>query len=79
MPCRNNILLDQYLNAKLGDFDFSQQMPNLIGGKSMITAAVVARSLGYSAPEMDLIWCGELFIFHMYGTHQLQLKHDTRV
>ena len=67
MPCRNNILLDQYLNAKLGDFGFSQQMPKLIGGKSMITAAVVAKSLGYSAPEMDTCHVSHKSDVYSYG------------
>ena len=44
---RVNILLDK---AKLGDFGFSQELPELVKGRTM---AVVAKSLGYSPPEMD--------------------------
>ena len=50
---RTNVLLDHHLTAKLGDFGFSQEFAQVVGGRSFITAAVVAKSLGYSAPEMD--------------------------
>lgn len=50
---RTNVLLDRHLTAKLGDFGFSQEFPQVVAGRSFITAAVVAKSLGYSPPEMD--------------------------
>ena len=64
---RNNILLDQYLNAKLGDFGSSQQMPKLLGGKSMITVAVAAKSWGYSPPEMDMCHVSHKSDVYSYG------------
>ena len=50
--CRSNILLDQHLSAKLGDFGFAQEISKLMGNYSLITAPMVAMSLGYTAPEM---------------------------
>ena len=64
---RSNILLDQYSNAKLDDFGFSQEMPQMIGGKSMITATVVAKSLGYSAPELDTCHISHKSDIYAYG------------
>ena len=51
--CRRNILLEHHLTAKLGDFGFTQEIPRLTEGRSVITVAIVAKSLGYSPPEMD--------------------------
>ena len=48
-----NILLDSHLTAKLGDFGSTQEIPCVEGGKSFISAAIVAKSLGYSPPELD--------------------------
>ena len=50
---RNNKLLDENCHAKLGDFGFCRELPKIIGGKSVVTTAVVARSAGYVAPESD--------------------------
>ena len=50
---RNNILLDENYHAKLGDFGFCRELPKIIGGKSVVTTAIVARSAGYVAPESD--------------------------
>ena len=50
---RYNILLDHHLTAKLGDFGFAQEIPRLTEERSVITVAIVVKSLGYSPPEMD--------------------------
>lgn len=50
---RANVLLDRHLTAKLGDFGFSQELPVPVEGRTMVTAAVVAKSLGYCPPEVD--------------------------
>ena len=50
---RNNILLDKYMCAKLGDFGFSRELTQINPGKTLVTAAFVAKSAGYSAPELD--------------------------
>ena len=64
---RTNILLDQHLSAKLGDFGFAQEIPQLVGGRSVITAAVVAKSLGYSPPEMDMCHVSPKSDVYSYG------------
>lgn len=50
---RANVLLDHHLTAKIGDFGFSQELPEPVKERTMMTAAVVAKSLGYSPPELD--------------------------
>ena len=52
---RANVLLDKHLVAKLGDFGFSQELPEVVEGRTVVTAAVVAKSLGYSSPELPLV------------------------
>lgn len=49
---RANILLDNHLNAKLGDFGFAYQIPELKMGRTVITAPTFARTEGYYAPEV---------------------------
>ena len=46
------MLLDRFLTAKLGDFGFTREV-RVVAGKSMISAAAVAKSLGYGPPERD--------------------------
>lgn len=50
---RANVLLDRHLTAKIGDFGFSQELPQPVQGRTMMTTEVVAKSLGYSPPEYD--------------------------
>lgn len=52
--CRRNILLGHHLTAKLEDFGFTQEIPSIVDGRSVITAAFVAKSLGYAPPKMDI-------------------------
>ena len=53
LPYRCNILLDQHFTAKLGDFGVSRELPASTHGYTMVTAASVVKSLGYSPPEAD--------------------------
>lgn len=39
------------MTAKVGDFGFAHELPQLLPGRTMVTAAIVARSLGYCPPE----------------------------
>lgn len=50
---RANILLDKTLNAKIGDFGFSRQLPTMPKGYTLVTAVRTPMSLGYAAPELD--------------------------
>lgn len=47
-----NILLDSSLNAKLADFGFSIELPNLSHGKTMFSASCIARTEGYFPSEI---------------------------
>ena len=49
---RANILLDDNLKAKIGDFGFSVESPQLSGGATLLTAASIARSEGYYPSEI---------------------------
>ena len=51
--CRTNILLDKHLSAKLGDLGFAKEISKVVGNRSFITTKLVAKTLGYSPPEMD--------------------------
>ena len=42
-------------------------MPKLLGGKSMITVAVAAKSQGYSPPEMDMCHVSHKSDVYSYG------------
>ena len=50
---RSNILINCHYEAKLGDFGFSLQMPDMKDGKTLLTCPLVAFSQGYSAPEVS--------------------------
>lgn len=39
--------------AKLGDFGFARELPQMSPGRTLVTAAFVAKSAGYSAPKLD--------------------------
>ena len=58
------MLLDQDLSAKLGDFGCTREIPHVLGGQSVITIAVVAKSVGYSTPEVDMLYTLCLIIKH---------------
>ena len=49
---RANILLDSGMNAKLADFGFSMELPQLSHGKTMFSAPFIARSEGYYPSEV---------------------------
>ena len=50
--CSANILIDHYYNGKVCDFGFAYQVPEVKEGRTLITAPILARSLGYFPPEM---------------------------
>lgn len=50
---RANILLDCNFIAKLGDFGFAQELPKVTPGRTLVTMKSVAKTPGYSAPELD--------------------------
>ena len=60
------MLLDRYLTAKLGDFGFTQEV-KLVAGRTMITAAAVAKSLGYCPPEKDMCHISPKSDVYSYG------------
>ena len=49
---RANILLDKHFNAKLGDFGFAFEIPDVKEGKTFVTAHSFARTEGYYPPEI---------------------------
>ena len=70
------MLIDRHLTAKLGDFGFSQEFAQVIGGRSFVTAAVVAKSLGYSPPEMDTCRVSPKSDVYSYGVVSLHFAID---
>ena len=71
--CSRNILLDKDLTAKLDDFGFTQEIPYMAGGKSVITAAMVAKSMGYCPPEMDTAHISCKSDMYCYGVVRINL------
>jgi len=55
------------MTAKLGDFGFSQEFVNVVGDRSIITATIVAKMVGYSAPEMDMCHISPKTDTYSYG------------
>ena len=52
LSCSANILLGKHHNAKLGDFGFARQLASISDGRTLMTAPVFAKSLGYFPPEL---------------------------
>ena len=47
-----NILIDESYHGKLGDFGFSIEVPKLSSGRTVFTAACIARTEGYYPSEI---------------------------
>ena len=60
-------MLDDNLTAKLGDFGFTREFPQVVGGRTIVTAPVVAKSLGYSPPELDTCHTSPKSDVYSYG------------
>ena len=52
LSCSANILLGKHHNAKLGDVGFARQLASISDGRTLMTAPVFAKSLGYFPPEL---------------------------
>ena len=63
---RGNILLDRNLVAKIGDFGFTRDF-RVVGSRTMITTPMVAKSMGYSPPEMDTCHVSPKSDVYSYG------------
>ena len=48
---RANILIDHYHNSKACEFGFAYQVPEVKSGRTLITALILARNLGYFPPK----------------------------
>ena len=53
--------------AKIGDSGFSQELHGVVEGRTMVTAAVVAKSLGYSSPEANSCHLSPKSDMYSYG------------
>ena len=52
---RPNILIDEHGNGRIGDFGFSWELPQVVGGRTMFT---FPRSEGYYPLELTHGQCG---------------------
>ena len=48
-----NTLIDKSYNGKLGDFGFATELPEVHHGRTLVTAQVFAKTLGYLPPELQ--------------------------
>lgn len=44
--------MDEYYSAKISDFGFAIDLPQIKENKKMVTAPVIARTEGYFPPEL---------------------------
>ena len=64
-----NILLDQGRSkAKLGDFGFALDLPQSSSGRTLVTAPLIARTNGYTPPEVLGLKFSFCFLVHLF-TH----------
>ena len=60
-------LIDWFYTGKLGDFGFTREFPLSTKGHTIVTTAWVAKSLGYSPPEMDTCHLSPKSDVYSYG------------
>ena len=61
------MLIDSNYTAKLGDFGFSLEMPNIKTGKTVVTSPFVAFTQGYCAPEVTEGHCSPKSDVYSHG------------
>ena len=63
------------LDHHLSEFGFSREFAQVVRGQSFITAAMVAKSLGYSPPEMDTFKVSPKSDVYSYGMVRMLAVH----
>ena len=79
---RTNILLDSGMNAKLDDFGFSMELPQLSHGKTMFFAPFITQSEGYYPSEVTSghfsdrsdVYCFGVVSLMFGSTHPISLS-----